>query len=82
MAWRQQPLQQVNAEPFSRSHWNLAQALRRDKKWTQISAKLQGGNKLRSQQTMVKASGKNAGSGYSGHFRAVQGSLFGEDFDE
>lgn len=68
---------------FHTSHPNLAQALRRDKKWTQISAKLHGGNKLRSRQTMVKASGKNTGSGYGGHFRAVQGFRYlGENFDE
>lgn len=68
---------------FHTSHPNLAQALRRDKKWTQISAKLHGGNKLRSRQAMTKASGKNTGSGYGGHFRAVQGFRYlGENFDE
>ncbi|UZA40750.1 GNAT family N-acetyltransferase [Moraxella bovis] len=68
---------------FHTSHPNLAQALRRDKKWTQISAKLHGDNKMRSFQTLSKASGKSAGSGYGGHFRAVQGFRYlGENFND
>jgi len=39
--------------------------------WTQCSAVLHGGNKLKSYQTIRRAIGTNAG--YGGHFRAVQG---------
>lgn len=59
---------------FHTSHPNLANALRRDKKWTQISAKLHGDNKLRCIKTLAKSRKKGSGqSGYGGHFRAVQG---------
>ena len=59
---------------FHTSHPALANALRRDKKWTQISAVLHGGNKLKSAQSIRKSSGKSGGgaAGYGGHFRAVQ----------
>ncbi|MDO5650568.1 MAG: hypothetical protein Q4G13_00315 [Moraxella sp.] len=68
---------------FHTSHPNLAQALRRDKKWTQIGGELHGDNKMRSLQTLSKSSGKKSGSGYGGHFRAVQGFRYlGADFDE
>jgi ABC-type ATPase involved in cell division len=62
---------------FHTSHPGLCAALRRNKRWVQVSAKLYGDNKVRSQQSMANsaARGKNAasGSGYGGHFRAVQG---------
>ena len=60
---------------FHTSHPALANALRRDKKWTQVSAVLHGGNKLKSAQTIRKSNGKDTGggAGYGGHFRAVQG---------
>ncbi|MBB4302371.1 GNAT superfamily N-acetyltransferase [Rhodobium orientis] len=51
---------------FHTSHPGLAAALRRDPKWTQISAILHGANKVKS----ARSSGK---AGYGGHFRAVQG---------
>lgn len=62
---------------FHTSHPGLAAALRRDPKWSQISAVLFGGNKVRSQAS-IRQSAKGAdavgrGSGYGGHFRAVQG---------
>lgn len=61
---------------FHTSHPNLAQALRRDKKWTQISGILytKSFNKCKD--------GKLLGH-YGGHFRAVQGFRYlGENFDE
>lgn len=63
---------------FHTSHPGLACALRRDERWTQVSANLVGGNKTRSVESL-KASNRrlgrptNAGSGFGGHFRAVQG---------
>lgn len=50
---------------FHTSHPGLCAALRRDKRWAQISAQMGGGNKGRSARTTA--------SGYGGHFRAVQG---------
>ena len=62
---------------FHTSHPGLAAALRRDPKWRQTSAKLYGDNKKRSMQSMRKAQAKygrtQCGTGYGGHFRAVQG---------
>ena len=64
---------------FHTSHPGLAAALRRDPKWTQVSAKLYGGNKGRSGESIKKsalAAGKRdrgGQTGYGGHFRAVQG---------
>lgn len=51
---------------FHTSHPGLCAALRRSKKWMQLSASLYGGNKKQS-----KATGTT--TGYGGHFRAVQG---------
>jgi len=62
---------------FHTSHPGLAAALRRDPKWTQVSATLYGshrGRSRRSLDTSAKRNGsKTRGSGYGGHFRAVQG---------
>lgn len=62
---------------FHTSHPGLAAALRRDPKWTQVSAQLLGGNKARSHASLVKTARKlgqqRMGSGFGGHFRAVQG---------
>ncbi len=74
---------------FHTSHPGLCAALRRDPKWRQLSAILYGNNKLRSRKTMLAsalahgsslggkaeraAEGRITGSGYGGHFRAVQG---------
>ena len=60
------------------SHPGLAAALRRDRNWTQVSARLFGDNKLRSvasiQQSSIRRGFKYAeGAGCEGHFRAVQG---------
>ena len=53
---------------FHTSHPGLCAALRRDKRWTQVSAALYGGNKKR-------AADRNPSikTGFGGHFRAVQG---------
>ena len=63
---------------FHTSHPGLAAALRRDKKWTQVSARLYGDHKGRCKQSIAASltrAGKEASgaSGYGGHFRAVQG---------
>lgn len=52
---------------FHTSHPGLCAALRRSKKWVQVSAVLHGGHKGKSKRTIGQ------GSGYGGHFRAVQG---------
>jgi len=56
---------------FHTSHPGLCAALRRDKKWVQVSANLYGGNKAKSRATIARSGG--AAAGYGGHFRAVQG---------
>ncbi len=62
---------------FHTSHPGLAAALRRSPAWRQVSAVLCGGNKQRSAATMRESQRRTgrtiAGSGYGGHFRAVQG---------
>lgn len=59
------------------SHAGLCAALRRDAKWVQRSARLFGANKLRSARSLARAARKRGGSeigtGFGGHFRAVQG---------
>lgn len=66
---------------FHTSHPGLCAALRRDKRWVQISAVLYGGNKKKISASLKKSK-DNTGSktargslrtGYGGHFRAVQG---------
>jgi len=59
---------------FHTSHPGLATALRRDPLWAQVSARLFGESKARSQATL-KSSGRGAwqGTGFGGHFRAIQG---------
>lgn len=56
---------------FHTSHPGLCAAIRRGRRWVQVSAMLCGGNKLRSAQSMAKSGSR--GVGYGGHFRAVQG---------
>ena len=62
---------------FHTSHPGLAAALRHDPKWTQVSAYLHGDSKARSRKTIRHAAGKNgkpySGTGFGGHFRAIQG---------
>lgn len=64
---------------FHTSHPGLCAALRRDKRWVQVSQMMGGGNKGKSAASVV-ASKKKGGSmlsgasaGYGGHLRAVQG---------
>ncbi|AHW75640.1 hypothetical protein COH33_09380 [Neisseria meningitidis] len=56
--------------------------MRKDRKWTQISAALYGQNKTRSAEAVTRSFKKNpavngkskgAGAGYGGHLRAIQG---------
>jgi len=63
---------------FHTSHPGLAAALRRDPQWTQVSACLCGSNKARSAASMRasrqrRGAPPDSGSGFGGHFRAVQG---------
>lgn len=59
---------------FHTSHPGLCAALRRDRKWRQVSAKLFGANKSKSKRSIKTSRGAaNAATGYGGHFRAVQG---------
>lgn len=62
---------------FHTSHPQLCGYLRHSAKWVQVSAKLYGGNKAKSAASIRKAHINsnviNTGTGYGGHFRAVQG---------
>jgi energy-coupling factor transporter ATP-binding protein EcfA2 len=58
---------------FHTSHPGLVGALRRDQRWRQISATLYGANKARSVASIKKSGPHSMGSGFGGHFRAVQG---------
>ncbi len=62
---------------FHTSHPQLCAALRRSDMWVQVSAKLYGDNKLKSIQSHEKSAKRKGrehnGSGFGGHFRAVQG---------
>ena len=68
---------------FHTSHPGLAAALRRDRKWRQVSAVLYGESRSKCIRTMRESNRRklevnpNAiainGAGYGGHFRAVQG---------
>ncbi|MDL4812792.1 hypothetical protein [Actinomadura opuntiae] len=65
---------------FHTSHPNLAAALRRDKKWRQISGVLHGNHKGRSARSINTSHAKTntkvglgKSAGFGGHFRAVQG---------
>ena len=58
---------------FHTSHPGLCAALRRSKRWSQVSAVMFGGNKKKSAQSISKSSRGAINAGYGGHFRAVQG---------
>ena len=62
---------------FHTSHPGLCAALRRAPQWTQVSASLVGSNREASKATLAASAAKGRmaamGSGYGGHFRAVQG---------
>jgi energy-coupling factor transporter ATP-binding protein EcfA2 len=55
---------------FHTSHPQLCAALRRDKRWRQVSAVLYGNNKKAIRESMRASAPR---SGYGGHMRAVQG---------
>lgn len=62
---------------FHTSHPQLCGYLRHSKRWVQCSAVLYGGNKTKSKKSMTKSQikygEKIVGTGYGGHFRAIQG---------
>ena len=62
---------------FHTSHPQLCSALRHSTKWVQVSAKLYGDNKKKSIKSHEKSAErmgkKHIGSGFGGHFRAIQG---------
>lgn len=59
---------------FHTSHPQLCGYLRNSKVWVQKSAMLYGGNKAKSIKSIAKSTKQvRSGSGYGGHFRAVQG---------
>jgi len=63
---------------FHTSHPGLCMALRRSPTWRQVSCKLYGDHKGKCMRSIAKSArrqGKadHVGSGYGGHFRAVQG---------
>lgn len=60
---------------FHTSHPGLCAALRRDPQWMQVSAVLHGDNKRRSGASLKKSG--SVGTGFGGHFRAIQGFRFG-----
>lgn len=64
---------------FHTSHPGLVAALRRDRKWCQVSAEMCGANKATSAASMRKAG--QAPIGYGGHFRAAQGFRYLGDRD-
>lgn len=66
---------------FHTSHPGLCAALRRDKKWSQVSAVMFGGNKRRSFASINKSrkAGAPSTAGFGGHFRAVQGYKYVRD---
>jgi len=57
---------------FHTSHPQLCGYLRRSNKWVQVSSILYGANKGASRKSL-KRSGNPVGTGFGGHFRAVQG---------
>lgn len=66
---------------FHTSHPGLAAALRRDPRWRQVSANLCGSSKASSMRSLRKSAAKKdgvlaVGTGFGGHFRAVQGFKF------
>ncbi|MBT9097493.1 hypothetical protein KFZ76_07175 [Methylovulum psychrotolerans] len=68
--------ERTQAVYFHTSHPGLCAALRRSKKWVQVSQMMGGAHKGKSKASMKKTiAGKPKGtkSGYGGHLRAVQG---------
>ena len=66
---------------FHTSHPGLCAALRRDRRWRQVSAVLHGQSKRRSMVSLKRTEQRTgdhtgSGAGYGGHFRAIQGFRF------
>lgn len=66
---------------FHTSHPQLCGYLRQSRHWRQVSAKLYGGNKVKSNKSLQNSIRRKGGSGisalgYGGHFRAIQGFKF------
>lgn len=64
--------ERTKAVYFHTSHPGLCAALRRDKRWTQVSQMIGGGHKGQSARSIQKSLGVIT-AGYGGHLRAVQG---------
>jgi tRNA(Met) C34 N-acetyltransferase TmcA len=58
---------------FHTSHPQLCSFLKRSKDWRQVSAVIHGTNKRKSAASIKKSGTSIAGTGYGGHFRAIQG---------
>lgn len=63
---------------FHTSHPGLCAALRRDRRWRQVSCALHGQPKKKSIASLKRSQFKSGdktgdGAGYGGHFRAIQG---------
>lgn len=70
--------ERTKAVYFHTSHPGLCAALRRDKRWVQVSQMMGGGNKGKSMRSIIASQTRNksktfAGVGFGGHQRAVQG---------
>jgi GNAT superfamily N-acetyltransferase len=65
--------ERTKAVYFHTSHPGLCAALRRDKRWVQVSQMMGGGHKGKSAKTIKKSARAVASTGYGGHSRAVQG---------
>lgn len=63
----------VKAVYFHTSHPGLCAALRRDKKWIQVSQMMGGGHKGKSAASISQSNGGKIRAGFGGHHRAVQG---------
>ena len=58
---------------FHTSHPQLANYLRKSPLWVQTNAQLYGANKKKSMESIIRTGkGLMKGSGYGGHFRAIQ----------
>jgi GNAT superfamily N-acetyltransferase len=64
--------ERTKAVYFHTSHPALCAALRRDKRWVQVS-QMMGGNHKGGSKESIKKSKSIASTGYGGHVRAVQG---------
>lgn len=58
---------------FHTAHPALVSALKRDRKWRQVSSHLHGGNRRQGILNMRKTTGQPVRGGFGGHFRGVTG---------